>query len=143
MRKVLFHSYYIIKVLCHCWIFLDVRRGFIPSGERSIFFSNSEYQLYYVCNYWTGQTIVCQHCSKKDLPEQLQCVTDFKNSVGTNLPKQIHIFLKPTLNYYSNILYDFITLFPPQHPPWLKLRISYSTTILTSTKMLKRMKAKN
>ncbi|XP_003375812.1 secretin receptor [Trichinella spiralis] len=25
------------------------------------------------------------------------------------------------------------TLFPPQHPPWLKLAFSYSTTILTST----------
>ncbi|KRY44454.1 Corticotropin-releasing factor receptor 1 [Trichinella britovi] len=25
------------------------------------------------------------------------------------------------------------TLFPPQHPPWLKLTFSYSTTILTST----------
>ncbi|KRZ95059.1 hypothetical protein T08_317 [Trichinella sp. T8] len=28
------------------------------------------------------------------------------------------------------------TLFPPQHPPWLKLTFSYSTTILTSTQVL-------
>ncbi|KRX19241.1 Diuretic hormone receptor [Trichinella nelsoni] len=27
------------------------------------------------------------------------------------------------------------TLFPPQHPPWLKLTFSYSTTILTSTQV--------
>ncbi|KRY86560.1 Diuretic hormone receptor [Trichinella pseudospiralis] len=56
------------------------------------------------------------------------------------------------LTYYCNIFRDFrkiakglfvlcpllgttyiFTLIPPQHPPWLKLTFSYSTTVLTST----------